>query len=345
MKKFFLAILLTSLVTIIVVFIVTRIARKTTHTPPGENNQPTVAATFSPLYDIVKNVTCAEDICQRSDESAWFNSEILVQQLVPTGMDPHSFELRPSDLIALKNTKIIFYFGHGIDDWSLEVTDVWPEITLCRVDTNIELINDTEEESGYNPHYWLSVENAKKITENVRYCLLQVFPEKQQPIDANIFHYKESVLDELKRKIEQKLEILPNRNIITFHNAWPYFAKEFGLEIVGTFEPFPGKESTPRYLIDLQNTIKEYDIKVIFSEPQQSDENLRQLARDLGLKLAVLVPEGARDIPHSRNQIQNIQDLSYENMMLYNATTIQKTLCADYLSEDREEEIKCLWQQ
>ncbi|MBI4830830.1 MAG: zinc ABC transporter substrate-binding protein [Candidatus Lindowbacteria bacterium] len=122
-------------------------------------------------------------------------------------------------------------------------------------------------------------------------------------------------LDATKERVAERLSGLPNKKIITFHDAWPYFAEEFGFEIVGSFEPFPGKQPTPRYLAELQQKVRQNDIKSLFSEPQLSTEAIEALASDLGLKLYILDPLGGVE---GRN--------SYADLFAYNADVIVEAL-------------------
>jgi hypothetical protein len=85
---------------------------------------------------------------------------------------------------------------------------------------------------------------------------------------------------------------LPTRRIATFHDAFSYFAEAYGLDVVATFEPYPGLEPSPRFVIEFQRNIRAAAVRVVFTEPQRSIDALRPIARDLGVTLAVLDPLG-----------------------------------------------------
>ena len=102
---------------------------------------------------------------------------------------------------------------------------------------------------------------------------------------------------------------------MTFHNAWGYFAHEFQLEVVGTFESSAGSSPTPRHLQELGETARQEGLTVIFSEPQLSDDILQSFAYDLNLRVFVLDPEGG--IP---------EITSYEDLMRYNAEILRQAL-------------------
>jgi zinc transport system substrate-binding protein len=167
---------------------------------------------------------------------------------------------------------------------------------------------------GLNPHYWLSVENGKAIAGNIARELIRIDPADEGSYRANLEAYLAS-LDTMKEDIAERLGTLPDKKIITFHNAWFYFANEFGLEIVGTFEPFPGKQPTPRYLADLQETARRNNVRAVFSEPQLSNEAIGSFVSDIGLELYVLDPLGGVEGRES-----------YRELFHYNADVIAKAL-------------------
>jgi zinc transport system substrate-binding protein len=97
------------------------------------------------------------------------------------------------------------------------------------------------------------------------------------------------------------------------HDAWYYFAKSFGLEVVGVYEPSGGEEPTPGHIADLGRKVHENNIKIFFSEPQLSEEGAKAFANDNRLDVRVLDPIGGVS---SRN--------SYEEIIRYNVLEIVK---------------------
>jgi zinc transport system substrate-binding protein len=85
---------------------------------------------------------------------------------------------------------------------------------------------------------------------------------------------------------------MPSRRIATVHEAFGYFADAYGLEVAAVFEPFPGLEPSPRFVVEFQKKVRASGIRVVFTEPQLSLDALRPIARDLGVTLAVLDPLG-----------------------------------------------------
>jgi zinc transport system substrate-binding protein len=192
----------------------------------------------------------------------------------------------------LQGAKVIFTIGKGFDNFINGISDSVPSAQLYEVSKNVELLaGNAQEGEAVNPHYFLSLENGKIITQNIADYLSQVDPFNQSFYQANATNYKARI-DKTATQISNELLNLSSRDLITFHDAWPYFAKEFNLKMVATFEPFPGKEPTPQYLKDLASKIKQYKIKVVFAEVQFSTDVIQQFVKDQNVKMYILDPEG-----------------------------------------------------
>jgi zinc transport system substrate-binding protein len=103
--------------------------------------------------------------------------------------------------------------------------------------------------------------------------------------------------------------------ILTFHDAWFYFAEDFGLKIAGTFEPAAGEEPTPRYLAELQRRIGTEHIHIVFTEPQLSPSVLESFAKDTKIGIAELDPVGGVE-----------GRTTYLELMEFNANSIRRAL-------------------
>ena len=249
--------------------------------PSGKSVQnqvdnPTVAATIFPLYDIVKGVT---------------GDSVKVIQIVPAGASPHTFEASPSLLTGLKGASVVFTVGHGLDGWVSQVAEAIGAQTLT-LDKGIDLLraHDTEEGGdGADPHYWLDPNNIKIMAETVTAELSRLWPDKAGLFQANLARYRMEI-DAADAQAQALLAPIANRQLVTMHDAWYYFARHFGLEVVGSFEPTAGREPTPQYLADLSQAVKTAGVKVVYSEPLISTGALVPFLTDNGLKAVQLDP-------------------------------------------------------
>lgn len=276
----------------------------------SEQPRPRIAATIFPLCDIARNIS---------------GDKLEVIEILPPGASPHTYDLTPQQARRLQGVALVFSIGHGLDDWTSAVVEILPDARRVTVDKGIELkASDDEadegehenhhEDDGVNPHYWLSVENAKAIARAIAEEVIALDAENEEYYTDNLTDYL-AQLDDLKKEIESRLSGLRNRKMITFHDSWLYYADEFGLRVVASFEPFPGKQPTPRYLATLQKKAQEHNIRCLFSEPQLSTESVKQFVADMGLKLYVLDPLGGVG-----------ERQSYIDLMRYNTNVIAEAL-------------------
>lgn len=242
-----------------------------------------VAASIFPLYDIVRNIG---------------GESLAVELVLPVGASPHTYDVSPADIKKLQGSRVLFIIDHGVDNWIVELAKNTGVEQVVIVDKEISLLSDD------NPHYWLSYENAKHIAETVTQTLEELDPAHKESYVKNKKRFV-SDLDSTVTVLQNELNSLPTKNIATFHDAWPYFARDFGIKITAVFEEFPGKEPTPRYLYEFQERIKRDNVKVIFSEPQFAGDILESTARDLGVKLSFLDPIGG--IEGRKSYIELIQ--------------------------------------
>jgi zinc transport system substrate-binding protein len=260
-----------------------------------------VAATIFPLADIVRNVG---------------GEKVDVVTIMPAGASPHTFEPTPETIRAVSGAVMIFKIGCGLDDWTEKVTAAMQgNVRVVAVSDNIELRKF--EDGSADPHYWLSLKNGQIIAVTVAQELSKMDGTGTEYYMANMMEYVKK-LDAADGRIRERLAPVKGKSFATFHEAWFYFARDYGLEVAAAFEPFPGREPTPKYLAEFGDTVKKRNIKWVFSEPQFSSDAILQVAKDLDVKLGVLDPEGG--------MADDAKERGYIPMMEHNADTILKAL-------------------
>ncbi|MFH1089008.1 MAG: metal ABC transporter substrate-binding protein [Candidatus Uhrbacteria bacterium] len=291
---------LKSLLTFLAIILITGLAVVLIKIYPQLTSQQTselsVAATIFPIYDIAKNVA---------------GDAVKVTLILPPGADAHSFEPSPSLIKEISGAKVVYAIGGPLDAWSsVLATNVGAETITVSSGIKFRSAND-EEDGSFDPHYWLSVKNAKTITANISADLISRWPEKKEQIIINTNDYLKQ-LETLDQEIRTTLQNLPQKNLVTFHDAWYYFAEAYDLTIAGTFEPTAGREPTPQYLANLISVLDTANVKTMYYEPQMSINNLETFARDYNISLAVLDDIGGK-APYD----------SYINLMKTNVSTLK----------------------
>jgi ABC-type Zn uptake system ZnuABC Zn-binding protein ZnuA len=239
----------------------------------GED-RPVVATTIFPLYDITRQVA---------------GTAVDVALMLPPGASPHTFEPTPSQVRALAGARVVFVIGHGLDDWTARLVRSAGAARAVVVDRGVALRREAD--GSVDPHYWLAPANAQAIARTVAGEIEGLVPARRSEIQSALTRYL-GQLDAVEAEIRGILADLPLRRIATFHDAFGYFAAAFGLEVAAVFEPYPGREPSPRFVAEFQRQVRASGVRTLFAEPQLSLDPLRPLARDLGVTLSVLDPLG-----------------------------------------------------
>ena len=228
---------------------------------------------------------------------------ILVTSLDPKGGDVHTFEPRPADVQTVAGAQVIVMNGLGLDDW-LEKTvtnAAAPGTPLVKLGVDLPgvVLLPGEEPGTQNPHLFMDVTYAKVYVDRIAAALKQVEPTDAAGFDSRAAAY-ETRLDALDASIRTRVATIPaaNRKMVTFHDAFPYFAREYGIAIVGVAVEAPGQDPSAAYTAQLIDAIKAAGVKAIFSENQFPTKLVDQLAAETGTKVvANLYDDSVGDPP------------------------------------------------
>ena len=234
-----------------------------------------IVTSFYPMYVATINITDGVD-----------GVEVYNMTKPQTGC-LHDYQLMTEDMKTLEKADAFVINGAGMEDFMDKVTEQQKKLKVIDASRGIELIHDDEE--GDNPHVWLSVTDAITQVRNIVDQLKEADPAHAAAYEKNAVAYIEK-LSSLKSEMHAALDNVPHKDIVTFHEAFPYFAKEFNLNIIGVVEREPGTEPTPT---ELQETIEQVNAlpsKVLFTEPQYSPAAAETIARETGAKIYTLDP-------------------------------------------------------
>lgn len=236
----------------------------------------TIAASFYPVYIMLMNITMDMPGIR------------IVDMTQPTTGCLHDYTVTPDDMKNLEEAKALVINGADMESFMGKVLQQFPGLQIIDSSLNIPLLNGGEEAEA-NPHLWVSISNAILQVKNIGAQLSEMFPENAAGFTANTDAYA-AKLEALKDRMHQELDGLPSRNIVTFHEAFPYFAKEFNLNIVGVIEREPGSEPSAKDLSDTIDTIQELKVKALFAEPQYPATAAETISKETGSKVYILDP-------------------------------------------------------
>lgn len=253
-----------------------------------DNNTSSInlVTSFYPIYIITMNITDGID---------GINVVTIANQ--NTGC-LHDFQLQPEDIRNIEKADAFIINGAGMESFMDKVTNEIPNLKVIDSSLGIELIpnndndahHDHDEEhnhSNYNTHIWLSISNYIKQVENIRDSLISIDPNHKEQYKLN----SEKYINELKilrDEINNGLENISSRDIVTFHNSFPYFAKEFNLNIAGVINSEPNSEPSAQELSNIIEIVNELSVKSIFVEPQYPLTTANIIANETNCKIYTL---------------------------------------------------------
>lgn len=251
---------------------------------------------------------------------------VRVTSLLSGYENEHTYSPKPSDLVAVRKARLLFEVGIGLEVWVSSLVKNAGSASLLVVTTSkgIPLLRDTEHEGPAhageegehgNPHVWMDPENAMAMLQHIADALIAVDPAHATEYRANQVAYLRK-LDQLRVELSERVARVTDRRFIAHHPAWPYFARRFGFQIVGTIQPQSGSEPSALQLHSLIATIKKDRIKVVVSEVQLSRRIPELLSKETGARVVVLttLPGG---LPHTD---------TYLDMLRYNVLQLANAL-------------------
>lgn len=270
-------------------------------TAKTSQSKNTVVATIQPVADMVRVIA---------------GGRFEVVEILPPGASPHTYELTPDKVKAMTGAQVIFTVD-VLDSWIDDSADSLG-MSKYAVHNGIQL-REAEPEPGeapeeFDPHYWLTIPNAKIIADNIADKLAQMDPAGAEGYRQRQSDY-EIELEKLDQSMRQQFAGLTNKKLITFHDSWNYFAAEYGFTIAAVFEASPGKEPVPQYVKKIYDAARADNIPAIFSEPTLPTGTLEPFVNDLGISMYQLDPEGG---------VPGVD--TYLSMMRYNADTLVEAL-------------------
>ena len=244
---------------------------------------PSSAPSGSSVLKVVTTTTVFADIVSNVG-----GTRTGVTSIIPAGVGPEDYEPKPSDSRLLDGADLVVRNGVGLDDFldKLLASASGSTTAQLRLGDGIPTITVDGEA---NPHFWLDPSLVVRYyLPAIAAKLSELDPAGAATYAANAKAYGES-LTALDAELMAEVQAIPaaNRKLVTFHDAFPYFAKHFGFELVGVILANPGQEPSAGELAALVETVKRAGVKAVFSEAQFNPALARTLAQEAGVTRVV----------------------------------------------------------
>ena len=209
---------------------------------------------------------------------------ITAESIVPAGSHVEEFEPKPEDSKKVATADLIIKNGLDLDDpWADPLLkDKKKDAVIITLSEGLTAIEDD------NPHMWFDVQLARKYVEKIRDALIALDPDGRQYYTDRAKAYDDKLV-KLDADVKAQVATIPQarRKLVTSHDAFPYYAKAYGFEVVGFAQPEPGKDPSPSELGELVKAIREAGVPAIFSEVGVSPALAQTLAREAGVQKIV----------------------------------------------------------
>lgn len=208
---------------------------------------------------------------------------VRVTSLVPKGGVVETFDPTPADLRAVADADLIVMNGLGLDDWLAPVLEdsgtAAPIVVLAEDLPGATYQGGDDPDEPGNPHLWLNVRYAMGYVDRIVEGLAMADPANAERYRSGGSIYNER-LEALDAEVMARINAIPERDrvIVSFHEAFPYFAAAYGLTIVGTIVDAPGQDPSAGEIAALVAAIKESGAKAVFGEAQFNPELVQTVA-------------------------------------------------------------------
>ena len=258
-------------------------------TPAKESSRLKLLASFYPIAIMALNIT---------DGVEGVAVESMAQQ--QTGC-LHDFQMTTADMKKAETADAFLINGAGMEGFLDKISDQLPELPVIDSSTGIPLIASGEDhhhdggeghdhdQEDYNPHLWVSITNCMEQVRNLSEGIIALDPEHEAEYRENTETYLEK-LSALRDKMHSALDHVKNKDIITFHEAFPYFAEEFDLHIAAVINREPDSQPSAKELADTIRLVRETGVKALFVEPLYPETSADIIAAETGAQVYVLDP-------------------------------------------------------
>jgi zinc transport system substrate-binding protein len=250
----------------------------------NEHNSKRITVSFYPIY--VATLNLVKGLNLEAANISGTHSGCL-----------HDFVLQVEDMKKIEKSSVFIINGANMEPFMTKITSEIPKIKIIDSSQGIPLIEDRsshnhgnkEHEHGKNPHIWLSVKNHIKQVQNISKGLREAFSENSEKICENEKEYIEK-LNKLDSDGEAQLKDIKDKNVVTFHSAFDYFASDYGLKVICSVDYEPNVELSAKKIAKTVQKIKDFNVRYLIVETNYSGNSAQAIAKETNAKILFLNP-------------------------------------------------------
>lgn len=238
-----------------------------------------VATTVSPITSIVSQIA---------------GDRVVVQGIVPEGVNSHTFEPPPSTAKLLSKADLIFVNGLKLEDPTKDMAqaNMKPDARIVELGNQSiaksEWIFDfsfPEKDGKPNPHLWTDPLYAIKYAKTIRDALITAQPAGKSVFEKNYLNFEQVaslVSDSLKS--DQKSLPSSRRTLLTYHDAYAYFSRDYGWDVIGAIQPSNFEDPTPKEIARLIDQVRALKVEAIFGSEVFPSKVLEEIGNETGVR-------------------------------------------------------------
>lgn len=278
-------------------------------------DKPLVSVSTFSLYDITQHIA---------------GRSVEIVNILPFGVDPHSFELTPKIMAKIEKSSLVLYSGAGLEPWIQSISFATPPLDMSKsVYLRALETHEHKEEHAHHdehcshgtldPHYWLNFENMQKMAEVITRELVIIAPEHKKMYETNRDTYIK-MLKKLDTLYTSGLSSCKVQSLILNHNSLGYLAQKYHFQIHSLSGLSPEAESSASDIKRVLEEISETGIRTIFYESFVNAKVIESIASDSNVEIDVLQPLGNITANEAR------LNATYESLMLQNLSKLKKAM-------------------
>jgi zinc transport system substrate-binding protein len=276
--------------------------------------EPVVAVSTFALYDIMQNVSAGT---------------IKIVNIIPFGVDAHSFEPTPKLMASLEKSALVIYSGAGLEPWTQgfhfknKSLDMSQHVKLRELESDEFDLHEHDEhqhgDSKIDPHYWLDFANMIISTNIITQELIKIYPQHKDLYTKNAQKYINN-LKLLDSEYKEALSSCRLDSIVTNHNAFSYLSSKYGFHVEALSGLSPETEPNAKDVMRLMKHIEEGNVSTVFFESFVSDKVMKSIAKDVKVDIDTLEPLGNITADEAKN------NATYIMIMKKNLKKLSKAL-------------------